>query len=102
MKSLANVEKRSRGQLLGLRRAGIVEARTAQEQRLQEFIASNPDRNSKYGRVLTEIAAVYAEMSAAGPQEILLQQLRQACRRCRIRIFCRRCCSRTRKTRSGT
>jgi len=87
MKSLANVEKRSRGQLLGLRRAGIVEARTAQEQRLQEFIDSNPDRNTKYGRVLTEIAAVYAEMSAAGPEEILLLQLRQACRAAAFGFF---------------
>jgi hypothetical protein len=87
MKSLANVEKRSRGQLLGLRRAGIVEARTAQEQRLQEFIRSNPERNAKYGQLLEEIAAVYAEMSAAGQQEILLLQLRQACRAAAFGFF---------------
>jgi hypothetical protein len=87
MKSLANVEKRSRGQLLGLRRAGIVEARTAQEQRLQEFIAANPERNAKYGQLLSEIAAVYSEMSAAGQQEILLLQLRQACRAAAFGFF---------------
>lgn len=87
MKSLANVEKRSRGQLLGLRRAGIVEARKAQEQRLQEFIAADPDRKAKYGNVLADITAVYEEMSAAGQQEILLQQLRQACRAAAFGFF---------------
>jgi hypothetical protein len=80
MKSLANVEKRSRGQLQGLRRAGIVESRLIQEQKLQEFINADAQQRSKYGRLLEEIAAVYGEMSAAGPREILQQQLRQACR----------------------
>ena len=80
MKSLANVEKRSRGQLQGLRRAGIVETRRIQEQKLQDYINADPQRKTKYAQLLDEIAAVYGEMSAAGPREILQQQLRQACR----------------------
>ena len=80
MKSLANVEKRSRGQLLGLRRAGIVATRQAREAELQAYIESEPTRKAKYGSLLKDIETVYAEMSAAGPLEIHLLQLRQACR----------------------
>ena len=80
MKSLANVEKRSRGQLLGLRRAGIVATRQGREAELQAYIESEPARKAKYGSLLKDIETVYAEMSAAGPLEIHLLQLRQACR----------------------
>lgn len=79
-KSLANVEKRSRGQLQGLRRAGIVAQRAGEEAALQAFIESDPTRAAKYGKVLAEIEAVYAEMIAAGPLELELGQLRTACR----------------------
>jgi len=79
-KSLANVEKRSRGQLQGLRRAGIVAHRESEEAALQAFIDSDPTRSTKYGKVLAEIEAVYAEMTAAGPLELELGQLRTACR----------------------
>ena len=80
IKSLANVEKRSRGQLQGLQRAGIVGKRRQQESELQSFIESDAARRQQFGDVLQGIAAVYAEMQAAGPLEIHLQQLRQACR----------------------
>lgn len=80
MRSLANTEKRSRGQLLGLRRANIIQTRRQQEADLQAFINGDPGRKTKYGSLLMEIEAVYAEMSAAGPLEINLAQLRQACR----------------------
>jgi len=80
MRSLANVEKRSRGQLLGLRRAKIVSGRDQQETELQKFIDSDAARSAKYGSLLKDIAAVYAEMSEAAAFEINLVQLRQACR----------------------
>ena len=80
IKSLANVEKRSRGQLLGLRRANIVAARAEQESKLQEFIESEPERLSKYGKVMGDISGAYSEISAKAPLEIHLQQLRSACR----------------------
>ncbi|MFN9238098.1 MAG: S46 family peptidase, partial [Planctomyces sp.] len=79
-KSLANVEKRSRGQLQGLQRSQIVEQRLQQESELQSFIAADEVLRQKCGSVLRDIAAVYAEMESAGPLEIHLQQLRQACR----------------------
>jgi hypothetical protein len=80
MRSLANTEKRSRGQLLGLRRANIIQTRLQQEADLQAFINSDAARSAKYGSLLKDIETVYAEMSAAGPLEINLVQLRQACR----------------------
>jgi hypothetical protein len=86
-KSLANVEKRSRGQLQGLKRAGIVERRLQQEAELQQFINSDPQRRQKYGQVLTNVAAVYHEMTLAAPFEIHLTQLRQACRAAAFGFF---------------
>lgn len=79
-RSLANVEKRSRGQLLGLKRAGIIETRLAQEADLQVFIDSDPDRKAKYGTLLQDIDAVYEEMTQAAPLEFHLIHLHQACR----------------------
>ncbi len=79
-KSLANVEKRSRGQLQGIRRALIVETRQQQEAQLQAFIDSDPQRKAVYGNVLRDIAVVYSEMSQAGPLDVNLAQLRSACR----------------------
>ncbi len=61
--SLANVEKRSRGQLKGIRRARIVYKRQKQEDALQEFIDSDPQRKAKYGEVLGMIEATYAQMT---------------------------------------
>ncbi len=80
IRSLANVEKRSRGQLKGLLRAQIVATRERQESELQSFIEADPTRRGKYGNVLADIRAVYAEMSAAAELEILLDQLRTAVR----------------------
>lgn len=87
MKSLANVEKRSRGQLLGLRRAGIVATRQQQEADLQSFIESDASRAARYGSVLKEIDAVYQEMSEAAALEIQLTQLRTACRAAAFGFF---------------
>ncbi len=80
IKSLANVEKRSRGQLQGLRRAGITAERARAEQDLQSFIDSDPQRRQKYGSVIQQIADVYQEMSAAADYELNLASLRQASR----------------------
>ena len=79
IKSLANVEKRSRGQLKGLVRKRIVETRTAQEAELQSYIDSDPARRAKYGSLLKDIEAVYNEMEA-NRHELDLQNLVTACR----------------------
>lgn len=79
-KSLANVEKRSRGQLLGLRRVDIVATREKAEAELQSFIRSDASRLEKYGALLRDIASVYDDMTTLGPLEIHLKELKSACR----------------------
>jgi len=79
-RSLANVEKRSRGQLQGLRKADIIRTRAEQEAKLQSFIDSDLERKSKYGNLLRDIDATYAEIAIAAAFEINLDQLRSASR----------------------
>lgn len=80
MKSLANVEKRSRGQLLGLRRTNLLSARQTQEKELQAFVDEDDDRKKRYGTLLDDIHRVYREMSKEAPLELNLREMRQACR----------------------
>ncbi|QDV22085.1 S46 family peptidase [Aureliella helgolandensis] len=87
MRSLSNVEKRSRGQLQGLRRAHLAEKRRATEAELQAFIESDSARKAKYGELLKEIQAVYQEMEQLAPLEFNLQQLRSASRAAAIAYF---------------
>ena len=80
MRSLANVEKRSRGQLKGLKRAQITAGRAAEEARLQSFIESDPQRAQKYGTVLKEIAGGYADMGNTADYELTISNLNNASR----------------------
>ena len=77
-KSLANVEKRSRGQLIGIQRAKIQQQRADRESKLKAFIASDLNKYGKYASVLDQIDEVYAEMSKKGKLEIYLRELRTA------------------------
>lgn len=79
MKSLANVEKRSRGQLKGLVRKKIVATRQAAEAELQAYIKSDPTRNERYGELLSEIDAVYNAMES-NQHELDIQNIRSASR----------------------
>ncbi len=80
MRSLANVEKRSRGQLIGMKRAGSVAARQKEEQQLQAFIDANPDRSSRYGKVLSDIENIYRVMTDRADAELALEQMTSASR----------------------
>lgn len=79
MKGLANVEKRSRGQLKGLSRKNLVAARAASESQLQTFINSDDARRARYGNVIDDIAGVYAEMKS-NRHEMDIQSIRSASR----------------------
>lgn len=87
IRSLGNVEKRSRGQLQGLLRAGIVPQREQQEAQLQSFIDADPARKTQYGNLLRDIESVYHEMSDAAPLEMNLDQLKSACRAASFGFF---------------
>lgn len=80
IQSLANVEKRSRGQLKGLRRAGIIETRQAQEAALQAFIEAEPERSTRYGSILSQLSAAYDELAAVAPRELNERALTSTCR----------------------
>ncbi|TWU38713.1 Peptidase S46 [Novipirellula aureliae] len=80
MRSLANTEKRSRGQLQGLIRADIAATRAAEETKLQAYIEQDAERKRKYGHLLCDIASVYDEIEQAATREILLSQLRSGSR----------------------
>ena len=76
IKGLANTEKRSRGQLKGLKRARIVAKRESEEVKLQQFIDSDPTRKSKFGNVLTDINSAYSTLEKTAIQEANFQNLR--------------------------
>lgn len=76
IKSLANVEKRSRGQLIGMERAKIIEQRLGRETKWREYLKTRQKNGEP--NVLDEIASVYAEMTKRGPLEIHLRELRTA------------------------
>ncbi len=80
IRSLANVEKRSRGQLKGLTRAQIAATRAKEEMALQSFIDRDPTLKAKYGRVLADIREVYSESTRSASFEIHFDQLRSAVR----------------------
>ena len=78
IKSLANTEKRSRGQLKGLKRAQIVAKRREVERGLQSFIEQNPDLKKRYGSLLKDIDGVYAEQAKTAVKNANFQNLRIA------------------------
>lgn len=80
IRSLANVEKRSRGQLKGLKRAAIAQRRAEEEAALLRYIQADATRAAKYGAVLDEIDGVYRSMSAAAAYELNMENLLSASR----------------------
>ena len=78
--SLANVEKRSRGQLKGLVRKNIVATRRVAEAKLQMYIESDETRKQKYGSLIKELDDVYREMGASANYELTMSNLVSACR----------------------
>ena len=75
---LANVEKRSRGQLKGLVGANIVAKRRSKEKELQDFINADPDLKSRYGQTLAKIDAAYAESAKTAEAEANVRNLLMA------------------------
>lgn len=80
IKGLANVEKRSRGQLKGMKQKRLLDERVSAEEKLQAFINGDPERKSKYGEALNEINAVYREKTMDADFELNLTGLRTASR----------------------
>ncbi len=72
--SFDNSRKAFGGGYLRLRKAGVVQARQAEEARLATWIAANPDRQKKYGTLLSEIKALSAESYAAMMRDAVMRR----------------------------
>ena len=72
---LANVEKRSRGQLKGLVGADIAAKRRAKEKELQDFIDADPELKARYGQTLAKIDSAYAESAKTALAEANVRNL---------------------------
>ena len=79
-KGLANVEKRARGKLKGLRQKQLVAARAEKEAKLLAYIEADSKRAAQYGNLISDLDKVYAEMTAKAPYEFNMTNLRSACR----------------------
>ena len=66
---LANVEKRSRGQIKGLVGANIAAKRRVEEKALQDFIDASPELQDRYGQTLAKIDAAYAKFAQTAKAE---------------------------------
>jgi hypothetical protein len=74
--SLANVEKRSRGQLKGLANTPILARRIDEEKRLQEHIAADPTRKRKSGHLIDSISESYDQIASQHDSEFNFAALR--------------------------
>ena len=78
--SLANVEKRSRGQLKGLRNVSIIEQRKMVEAELQAYIDEDPQRKQKDGSLLSELNQTYAAIEKTAEYQLTITNLVSASR----------------------
>ncbi len=69
-----NSRKAYEGGYLRLRRAGVVEARQAEEAKMATWIAANPDRQKKYGTMLADIKALSEESNAAAKRDVIIRR----------------------------
>ena len=70
-KGLANVEKRARGKMKGLKQKQLTAERAAAKAKLQAFIEEDEDRRKKYGTLISDLDKVYADMTAKAPYCLL-------------------------------
>ncbi len=78
IKGLSNTMKNYKGKLLGLKRIGLVSRRLKEDAELQRFIDSDPARKARYGSLLGDIRALYAEMSHAKKHMLMPYLLRSS------------------------
>ncbi|MBK9155924.1 MAG: S46 family peptidase [Chloracidobacterium sp.] len=73
--SFDNAFKVYDGGRLRLIRSDVVEKRRAEEAQFAAWVAANPERQRKYGSVLSEIAAVSAESNRYAKRDILVRRM---------------------------
>ena len=70
-----NSRKAFEGGYLRLIKANVVQQRQAEEARLATWIAVNPDRQKKYGNLLSEIKSLSEETNAASKRDVIIRRL---------------------------
>ncbi len=78
IKGLANGFKNYRSKLVGMKRLALVAAKSEEERKLAAFIAADPQRQQKYGRLFADSEAIYREQEAPFERELVLDQLPRA------------------------
>lgn len=73
-----NSRKLFEGGHLRLRRAQVVESRSAEEARFARWISANHERERKYGRVLKELAEASAEANASSNRDVIIRRIPDA------------------------
>jgi hypothetical protein len=69
-----NYRTKHLGELEGMKRAGLLEKKLAEEQALKAFIAADAARNQSYGSVLPEIEAVVTEQEKTREADTALER----------------------------
>ena len=70
-----NSRKAFEGGYLRLIRANVVQARQADEARMATWIVASPDRQKKYGNMLSEIKSLSEETNAASKRDVIIRRL---------------------------
>jgi hypothetical protein len=78
IKSLANREKNARGQIAGLKRNQVLDKTKRQEEELQRWIESNPQRKSEYAGALQNLEDLLTSMRRWRDHDFLLNDLPNA------------------------
>jgi len=69
-----NYRTKHLGELEGMKRAGIVQEKDAQEKALQAFIDADPARLTKYGTTIGEIERAFAEQELTREADTALER----------------------------
>jgi hypothetical protein len=69
-----NYRTKHKGELEGMQRAGLLEQKIAEQKALQAFIAADPARTARYGSVLGDIEAAFAEQEKTREADTALQR----------------------------
>lgn len=75
LKGLWNTVTRSLGQLKGMKNLCLVEKREKDEKALQDFIAADPSRQTKYGSLFASLARTYSEKRKRALHDLTLANL---------------------------
>lgn len=57
-----------------LRRANVVEQRQAEEAKMSAWISSNPERQKKFGRVLSDLKSLSEETNATAKRDVIIRR----------------------------